>query len=92
MTVGVDVPMVMAVGMGSGRDHGEMLYYNITQVHRLVRNCRRYSSAPTKGDRKNMLFCSASVAGTFEACPHARCLVANRGRADSAWTSSNRRE
>jgi hypothetical protein len=35
MTVGVDVPMVMSVGMGIERGHQMMLYYNITGVHRL---------------------------------------------------------
>ena len=35
MAVGMDVPMVMcvAVAMGIGRHHQEMLYYNITGVH-----------------------------------------------------------
>jgi hypothetical protein len=47
MTVGMGVPMVMSVAVvmfvavGMGMSHSGMLYYNITGVYRLGRNCRR---------------------------------------------------
>jgi len=50
MTVTMGVPMVVSVAVGRGWNHRKMLYYNITSVHRLVRNCQRYSPAPAKGD------------------------------------------
>ncbi len=59
MTVTMGVPMVVSVAVGRGWNHRKMLYYNITSVHRLVRNCQRYSPAPAKGDLMNMLFCLA---------------------------------
>src|SRR5712691_7931958 len=38
VAVNMHVPMIMAVGVGIGWNHGKVLYYNITGVYR---GCRR---------------------------------------------------
>ena len=35
VAVGVDMAVAVVMGVGSGWNHGKVLYYNITQVHRL---------------------------------------------------------
>ena len=60
MAVGMDVSMVMSVAVEVGGSHQRMLYYNITGVHRLVRNCRRYSSVAPRSDPENMLLCCSA--------------------------------
>ncbi len=42
VSVNVGVPMVVLVAVGTGGNHGRMLYYNINRVHRLAAGIRSH--------------------------------------------------
>jgi hypothetical protein len=60
VSVNVGVPMVVLVAVGTGGNHGGMLYYNINRVHRLAAGIRSHGlpiamamAAARKGNGKD---------------------------------------